>query len=1369
MKYTVGYDIGIASVGWSVIDTEENKLIDQGVRLFDTAMDASSRRTNRSARRSIRRKKWRKNQFKDALVDFEIVSRDEIEKKGYFSFNSTEKSKNENELDSSLIPLNYKTVYHLREKGLAEQLTEREWIIAIYNIVKTRGHFLQEHIDFSSDTMSEKEITTAILKSIDEYVNLVDKKDFEQTVLTKLIKGEFKSRELTTSIKNCTNVEVDENSEKKLEQILKLLGGWKANLSVLDQEFSSSSVSVTQLKSDIENQPEYIVDLVNLYDLIETYKVLSDFNYICEFNVSKIDAFASTYNNDAEFELAIKQIKEDMNPKSAEKRSKTVKNTKNNFPNGIYVKEARAILNQQQIHNPKITNEFIDVVCEIISARIPYYIGTMSSHENNNAWLSRTDTKTKYSYNYSKQYGIVDEEVTVENWKNSMISRCTYLPDEYALTKNSLIGEIFVILNDINIICSTNDISLSADDKCNILNHVFLNLDYDGKVKHLDVKNYLNIDYFGYKNRDTSNMLFKKQVSTYLSIVKILPDVKIDDIKSEIINIDNENTNLNKIENIIRILNIYDDTSNKQRAFEKLGYSTEISTQLAKIDVTGYLSISKKFICDTPVTKDGESIIERLLNSNDEQMTIISNAVDKNGVKINFSSNKYKKYFEEGNELGIDVLLKNGVPSFPISRPVVRALNQSLLVHNEIIKEFGHPKKVVIETARDLGDSKKGQESAKHYDQISKMIDDLEKQAGKNKAQADIDFSKDGKNKILELYQKYRVQIEMYLRQDGKDIITGKRIDINNLQNYDLDHILPRGYGDNSKNNQILIERSVNNLKQDRLPLEYIRLVPDKISEKAYIERVAKLFENKMISEEKYKLLMLEDQSSALGFIQKNLVDTRYIIREFGAILEAYSAYQNSVNSEIDTKYAFVQGTYNSVFRQAFKFIKSRELNSLHHAHDASLVIIIDKCLNSIFPGYSSGNMFSADKYKQFVAKHLDKKDVVNNSLEQYYNTLNVFRKMYYFTFNENYDDAASLINEIKNNYPRISYKVERKVTGQLFDATLYNPIGINNVTNGELKKIAKEEGINLEQEKETGKIKKILIEELGVDNLNRKIKNNSTNLLQLLNVSNDKRAMDSTYCCATDFYKVKEKKKNGTYKVTHYAIHIPLVIVDTNGNIDTEKYKLLVQKHYGASKLIDENGNIKEYLFRFRARKNDMIYDTFTNEIKLNNLGSIAQKKLEYKPIYFSNYSDEISKFYVIKNSFAKIYKEKKNLTNENLEELILLLEANEFINPDAKFNFNDVFSEILKSNSSNNEKIFKIINKINYSLINGAPTSLGQWISTANTSIFDKNNDDIQYVKVETSPLGIRVKNENGKIKIEGKHKKIKNNKEFSWNIFR
>lgn len=44
MKYTVGYDIGIASVGWSVIDTEENKLIDQGVRLFDTAMDASSRR-----------------------------------------------------------------------------------------------------------------------------------------------------------------------------------------------------------------------------------------------------------------------------------------------------------------------------------------------------------------------------------------------------------------------------------------------------------------------------------------------------------------------------------------------------------------------------------------------------------------------------------------------------------------------------------------------------------------------------------------------------------------------------------------------------------------------------------------------------------------------------------------------------------------------------------------------------------------------------------------------------------------------------------------------------------------------------------------------------------------------------------------------------------------------------------------------------------------------------------------------------------------------------------------------------------------------------------------------------------------------------
>ena len=61
MGKILGLDIGISSVGWSILDTEKKEIVDMGVRLFETA-DASNnqqRRFARLARRNLRRKKYR--------------------------------------------------------------------------------------------------------------------------------------------------------------------------------------------------------------------------------------------------------------------------------------------------------------------------------------------------------------------------------------------------------------------------------------------------------------------------------------------------------------------------------------------------------------------------------------------------------------------------------------------------------------------------------------------------------------------------------------------------------------------------------------------------------------------------------------------------------------------------------------------------------------------------------------------------------------------------------------------------------------------------------------------------------------------------------------------------------------------------------------------------------------------------------------------------------------------------------------------------------------------------------------------------------------------------------------------------------------
>ncbi|MDF1617212.1 type II CRISPR RNA-guided endonuclease Cas9, partial [Petrocella sp. FN5] len=70
MSIKVGLDIGIASVGWAVIDSDK-QVIDAGVRLFDSA-DATKnevRRNNRGIRRLLRRKVHRINRFKRLWED----------------------------------------------------------------------------------------------------------------------------------------------------------------------------------------------------------------------------------------------------------------------------------------------------------------------------------------------------------------------------------------------------------------------------------------------------------------------------------------------------------------------------------------------------------------------------------------------------------------------------------------------------------------------------------------------------------------------------------------------------------------------------------------------------------------------------------------------------------------------------------------------------------------------------------------------------------------------------------------------------------------------------------------------------------------------------------------------------------------------------------------------------------------------------------------------------------------------------------------------------------------------------------------------------------------------------------------------------
>lgn len=134
MSYVLGLDIGVASVGWGIVDKESLEIIDAGVRLFDSA-DANKnieRRTFRQIKRLIRRKQNR-------LLDL---------KKNFKSLNFIMNRQISNTLE-------------LRNKGLIDKLEKDEIVAVILNIAKRRGiSYLEDSIDddTSAETIEQNKI-----------------------------------------------------------------------------------------------------------------------------------------------------------------------------------------------------------------------------------------------------------------------------------------------------------------------------------------------------------------------------------------------------------------------------------------------------------------------------------------------------------------------------------------------------------------------------------------------------------------------------------------------------------------------------------------------------------------------------------------------------------------------------------------------------------------------------------------------------------------------------------------------------------------------------------------------------------------------------------------------------------------------------------------------------------------------------------------------------------------------------------------------------------------------------------------------------------------------------------------------------------
>lgn len=125
MKYTLGLDLGTTSVGWAVVDTKREHIVDLGVRLFPLAQNpkdgsslAAPRRVARGARRRLRRRRARLDRVKALFITHNLLTEAAIEKALATPHPS----------------------YQYRAKGLDHLLTNEELFIAVYHLAKRRGY-----------------------------------------------------------------------------------------------------------------------------------------------------------------------------------------------------------------------------------------------------------------------------------------------------------------------------------------------------------------------------------------------------------------------------------------------------------------------------------------------------------------------------------------------------------------------------------------------------------------------------------------------------------------------------------------------------------------------------------------------------------------------------------------------------------------------------------------------------------------------------------------------------------------------------------------------------------------------------------------------------------------------------------------------------------------------------------------------------------------------------------------------------------------------------------------------------------------------------------------------------------------------------
>ena len=1052
--YSIGLDIGTNSVGWAVI-TDDYKVPSKkmkvlgntdkhfikknliGALLFDEGTTAEDRRLKRTARRRYTRRKNRlrylqeifsqeiskvDSSFFHRLDDSFLVPEDKRGSK-YPIFATLEEEKEYHK--------NFPTIYHLR-KYLAdskEKADLRLIYLALAHMIKYRGHFLYE------DTFDIK--NNDIQKIFNEFISIYD-----NTFEGKSLSGQNAQVEaiFTDKISKSTKRErvlklfPDEKSTGLFSEFLKLIVGNQADFKKhFDlEEKAPLQFSKDTYDEDLENLLGQIGDdfadlfLVakKLYDAILLSGILTvkDLSTKAPLSASMIER----YENHQKDLAGVKQfIKNNLPAKYDEVFSdqskdgyagyidgkttqeafyKYIKNLLSKFegadyfldkieredflrkqrtfdngsiPHQIHLQEMNAILRRQGEHYPFL-NENREKIEKILTFRIPYYVGPLARGNRDFAWLTRNSDQAIRPWNFEE---IVDQANSAEDFINKMTNYDLYLPEEKVLPKHSLLYETFAVYNELTKVKFiaeglTRYQFLDKKQKKDIFD-TFFKAENKRKVTEKDIIHYLHtVD--GYDGIELKGIekQFNASLSTYHDLLKIIKDKAfMDDSKNEEI-----------LENIIHTLTIFEDREMiKQRLaqYDSL-FDEKVIKALTRRHYTGWGKLSAKLINGIRDKKSGKTILDYLIDDGE---------INRNFMQlIHDDGLSFKEIIQKAQVFGKTNDVKQVVQELPGSPAIKKGILQSIKIVDELVKVMGHaPESIVIEMARENQTTARGK---KNSQQRYKRIEDSLKNLASG---LDSNILKENPTDNIQLQND---RLFLYYLQNGRDMYTGKPLEINQLSNYDIDHIIPQAFiKDDSLDNRVLTSSKDNRGKSDNVPsLEVVEKM------KAFWQQ---LLDSKLISERKFNNLTKAERERGglneldkVGFIKRQLVETRQITKHVAQFLDARfnkevtEKDKNNRNVKIIT----LKSNLVSNFRKEFGLYKVREINDYHHAHDAYLNAVLAKAILKKYPKLEPEFVYGDyQKYdlKRYISKSRDPKEVEKATQKYFFysNLLNFFKE----------------------------------------------------------------------------------------------------------------------------------------------------------------------------------------------------------------------------------------------------------------------------------------------------------------------------------------------------------------------------------------